>query len=102
MPRPLAQCRGCQAAVVWIHMRDSGKAMICDPEVLTEWLRETAGGGGRAAARPTSGGCPIGSRAPRPTRSDDRRQDHGDDDNIPSTVLGHIPRRKEGGVYRNH
>ena len=62
MTRPLAQCRGCQAAVVWVHMRESGKAMPCDPDVLTEWLDETAGKAASTRTLITSDGVAITGR----------------------------------------
>ncbi len=43
MTRPLAQCRGCGAAIRWITMRDSGRAMPVDPERRDEWIDDTAG-----------------------------------------------------------
>jgi hypothetical protein len=41
--RPLAECRGCHASIVWITMRETGAAMPCDPTVIVERLDETAG-----------------------------------------------------------
>ena len=62
MTRPLAQCRGCQAAVVWVHMREAGKAMPCDPDVLTEWLDETAGKAASTRTLITEDGVAITGR----------------------------------------
>lgn len=39
----LVQCRGCQALIGFVEMRDSGKAMPVDPERRDEWIDTTAG-----------------------------------------------------------
>lgn len=62
MTRPLAQCRGCHAAIVWVTMRETGKAMPCDPELLTEWLDDTAGKAASTRTFITADGVAITGR----------------------------------------
>ncbi len=59
---PLAQCRGCGAAIVWVRMRESGRAMPCDEEILTEWLDDTAGKAASTRTLITEDGVAITGR----------------------------------------
>ena len=39
----VVKCKGCDLPIVWILMRETGRLMPCDAEVIVERLEETAG-----------------------------------------------------------
>jgi hypothetical protein len=67
MPLRLATCKGCALPIVWITMRETGKLMPCDPEMIVERLDVTAG---KAASNVTlvteAGVLEIGRRVEEP------------------------------------
>jgi hypothetical protein len=53
----LAECRGCRAPIVWVVMRESGRPMPCDPDLVEAWIDETAGKAATTLALVTEDGA---------------------------------------------